>query len=136
MYGPTLSSAYEQPTSDYPSGDGPCLSYMNAKSLRRITGRLRGQPARDSRRTLIDKALAQRLCRTFERDLELSNVRGIHFYVKNSVVTLYGTIRHELDRALLVSLVEQIEGVEGVEEHLQIVDQPFQETHSEITLQL
>ena len=91
---------------------------------------------RDSRRTLTDKALAQRLCRTFERDLELSNVRGIHFYVKNSVVTLYGTIRHELDRALIVSFVEQIEGVETVEEHLQIVDLPFQEAESEIVLEL
>ena len=69
-------------------------------------------------------------------DTILAGIQGIHFYVKNGVITLYGTIRHELDRALLVSLVEQIEGVEGVEEHLQIVDQPFQETHSEITLQL
>ena len=136
MYGPTLSSACEQPTSDAPSGGVPCLSYMNAKSLRRITRRLHGQSVRDSRRTLTDKALAQRLCRTFERDLELSNVRGIHFYVKNSVVTLYGTIRHELDRNLIVSLVEQIDGVEAVEEHLQIVDLPFQEAESEIMLEL
>ena len=136
MYGPTLSSAYEQPTSASPSGGGPCLSYMNVTPLRRITRRFRGQSVRDSRRTLTDKALAQRLCRTFERDLELSNVRGIHFYVKNSVVTLYGTIRHELDRALIVSFVEQIEGVETVEEHLQIVDLPFQEAESEIVLEL
>ena len=109
---------------------------MNANALRRLTRRLRAQPTRDSRRTLKDKALAQRLSRTFERDLELSNVRGIHFYVKNSVVTLYGTIRHELDRNLIVSFVEQIDGVEGVVEHLQIVDLPFQETQSEIMLEL
>ena len=136
MYDPTLSSAYEQPTSDSPSGGVPCLPYMNANALRRLTRRLRGQPTRDARRTLKDKALAQRLSRTFERDLELSNVRGIHFYVKNSVVTLYGTIRHELDRNLIVSFVEQIDGVEDVVEHLQIVDLPFQETQSEIMLEL
>ena len=109
---------------------------MKAYSLRKLTRRLHATPARDTRRTLKDKVLALRLFRTFERDLELASVHGIHFYVKNSVVTLYGAIRHELDRTLLISLVEQIEGVEGVEEHLQIVDQPFQETQSEITLQL
>ena len=109
---------------------------MKSFSLRQLTRRLRRAPARDPRRTLKDKALALRLFRTFERDLELARVHGIHFYVKNCVVTLYGAIRHELDRDLLVSFVEQIEGVEGVEEHLQIVDQPFRETESEITLQL
>ena len=109
---------------------------MKSFSFQQLTHRLRTTPARDTRRTLKDKALALRLFRTFERDLELAGVRGIHFYVKNSVVTLYGTIRHELDRDLLVSFVEQIDGVEGVDEHLQIVDQPFQETESEITLQL
>ena len=109
---------------------------MKSHPLQQITRRLRKRPARDTRRTLKDKALAQRLYRTFERDLELANVRGIHFYVKNGTVTLYGAIRHELDRTLLVSFVEQIEGVQGVVEHLQIVDQPFQEPESEITLQL
>ncbi len=109
---------------------------MIAYSLRQLTRRLRPAPARDTRRTLKDKVLVHRLYRTFESDLELASVRGIHFYVKDNVVTLYGTIRHELDRTLLVSLIEQIDGVEEVVEHLQIVDQPFQETQSEITLQL
>jgi hypothetical protein len=109
---------------------------MSYPSLRRITRRLRGTPVLDARRTLKGKALALRLYRTFERDLELSNVRGIHFYVKNGVVTLYGTIRHELDRNLIISLVERIEGVQQVVTHLQVVDLPFQETQSEITLRL
>ena len=131
-----IVSAYEQPRREFPQGLSLSVFYMKVFTLEQLTRRLRATPTRDTRRTLKDKALAQRLHRTFERDLELANVRGIHFYVKNSVVTLYGAIRHELDRALIVSLVKQIDGVEGVEEHLQIVDQPFQETESEITLQL
>ena len=109
---------------------------MRPNSLQRITRRLRGAPIRDSRLTLKDKALAFRLHHTFERDLELAHVKGIHFYVKKGMVTLHGTIRHELDRDLLIALVGQIDGVTEVVEHLQIVEEPFQETSSEITLHL
>lgn len=91
---------------------------------------------RDGRQTRTDRALAHRLFQTFEYDLELAGVRGIHFYVQNAIVTLYGTVRHELDRDLLVSLVRRIDGVEDVVEHLQIVDRPFQGTEAEITLNL
>ncbi len=98
--------------------------------------RLRGIPIRDARLTLKDKALALRLFETFERDLELAHLRGVHFYVKKGTVTLYGTIRHELDRELLISLVAQLDGVEEVVEHLQIADRSFQESQSEITLHL
>ena len=91
---------------------------------------------RDARATLKDKALALRLFQTFERDLELAHVRGVHFYVKKGTVTLHGTIRHELDRDLLVSLITEIDGVETVEEQLEIVDLPFEESSSEIILHL
>ncbi len=109
---------------------------MRLHAIQRIAHRLRGTPVRDARPTLKDKALALRLYLTFERDLELAHVRGIHFYVKKSTVTLHGTIRHELDRDLLVSLIVQIDGVKAVVEHLQIADSPFQESQSEITLHL
>ncbi len=98
--------------------------------------RLQRTPARDSRQTLKDRALAYRLFHTFERDMELASVRGIHFYVQNGTVTLYGTIRHELDRTLLVSMVRQITGVKGVVEHLQIVDRPFQEAEAELMMRM
>ena len=109
---------------------------MRLHSKRSTAHHLRGTPVRDARRTIKDKALALRLYRTFERDLELAHVRGIHFYVKKGTVTLYGTIRHELDRDLLVSLIAQLDGVVEVVEHLQIVEAPFRESESEIMLNL
>ncbi len=109
---------------------------MPSYSLQPIARRLRGTPIRDARLTRNDKALALRLLQTFERDLELAHVRGVHFYVKKGTVTLSGTIRHELDRELLIALVAQLDGVKEVVEHLQIVDRPFQESPSEITLHL
>ncbi len=109
---------------------------MPSYSIEPIAHRLRGTPIRHARLTLKDKALALRLFETFERDLELAHLRGVHFYVKKGTVTLYGTIRHELDRELLISLVAQLDGVEEVVEHLQIADRSFQESQSEITLHL
>ena len=109
---------------------------MPLRPIQRTTHRVRETPIRDARLTLKDKALALRLFQTFERDLELAHVHGIHFYVKKGTVTLYGTIGHELDRDLLVSLITQIDGVEAVDEQLQIDDSPSQESQSEITLHL
>ena len=109
---------------------------MKFTSLRNLSDRLRPSSARDSRLTLKDRMLAQRLFRTFERDLELARVRGIHFYVRSGIVTLYGTIRHALDRELIVSLVRKMQGVKGVVEHLQVVDEPFQEAEAELMLRL
>ena len=77
--------------------------------------------------TRKDRALTQRLFATFERDLELADVHGIHFYVQNGTVTLYGVVRHELDRELLLSLVRQVPGVKGVVEEFQLVDRRFQD---------
>lgn len=80
-----------------------------------------------NRQTESDRALARRLHANFERDLELADIHGIHFYVQNGTVTLYGVIRNELEQELLVSLVRQIPGVKGVVSHLQIVDATFRE---------
>ncbi len=126
----------EQVKKEPPTRVGLLQPFMYPHPIQRITHRLRGTPVRDARSTLKDKALALRLYQTFERDLELAHVRGIHFYVKKSTVTLHGTIRHELDRDLLLSLIAQLDGVEAVVEHLQIADSPFQESQSEITLHL
>ena len=75
--------------------------------------------------TRRDRTLCRRLNRTIEHDLELAEVQGIHFYVQNGVVTLYGAVRHDLDRDLLTSLVRHVPGVKGVVGHLQVMAPRF-----------
>ena len=75
--------------------------------------------------TRRDETLCRRLCRTIEHDLELADIQGIHFYVQNGVVTLYGAVRHNLDRDLLTSLVRHVPGVKGVVPHLQVMGGRF-----------
>ena len=104
---------------------------MIAERIHSIRRRL-GLPRRGhDRQTARDVSLARRLFNTFERDLELADIQGVHFYVQGGVVTLYGTVRHELDRDLLMTLVREMQGVKGVVTHLQLVDPRFQETSSE-----
>lgn len=70
-----------------------------------------------------DHALARRLQATFERDLEMTDVHGLHFYVQNGVVSLYGTLRHELDQDLLLTCVQRVPGVTGIDtENLNATD--------------
>jgi osmotically-inducible protein OsmY len=100
---------------------------MLLRPFHRLARRLTRTFARDDRMTTRDRNLARRLFATFERELELAEVQGIHFYVQNGIVTLYGAVRHELDRDLLNSLIRQIPGVKGVISSLQIVDARFQD---------
>lgn len=46
--------------------------------------------------------------------MELSDLEGFHFYVREGVVTLYGTIRHDLDQNLLLTTLRQVPGVKDV----------------------
>lgn len=99
---------------------------IGTNSLQALTRRIRERGNALTQRTGHDRALARRLYTTFERDLEVADVHGLHFYVSNGTVTLYGTIRSELDRDLLISVVRQVPGVKGVVTRLQFVDRRFQ----------
>lgn len=101
---------------------------MIAQGIKSLRRRLSGARSRDARQTARDLSLTRRLFSTFERDLELADIHGIHFYVQNGVVTLYGTVRHDLDREMLISLVRELAGVKGVVAHLQLVESRFQQT--------
>ncbi len=101
---------------------------MIAERLQALRRRLTRSRTRGARQTALDSTLSRRLFNMFERDMDLAEIHGIHFYVHNSVVTLYGTVRHELDRELLVSLVRDVAGVKGVVAHLQLVESRFQQT--------
>ena len=98
-----------------------------ANSLyRTLIRRLRSTSApRDGRQSVKDELLARRLARTFEHDLALADVHGIHFYVREGTVTLYGVVQHDLDRELLVGIVRDVEGVEDVVDNLQVVAPHF-----------
>lgn len=95
---------------------------MEISVLQRMVRRLKSGESPHGYRTRRDRVLARRLQETFDRDLELTRVSGLHLFVQNSIVTLYGSVRHELDRELITSVARKVPGVKGVVEHLQIVD--------------
>lgn len=102
---------------------------MISTQLQKLRGlRIRRQSRlQDERQTSKDRALALRLFNTFEHDLAQTDMRGLQFYVQHGTVTLYGIIRHEIDRELLSSVVRQMPGVKGVVDNLHVVDQRFQQ---------
>lgn len=73
-----------------------------------------------SGQTETDRELARRLRDLFESDLRLADVQAIHFYVREGTVTLHGIVHHTLDRELLGHLVEQVDGVDRVQNNLDI----------------
>ncbi len=88
--------------------------------MQRALSRLRGADTAQGYKTRRDRVIARRLQETFDRDLELTRVSGLHLFVQNSEVTLYGTVQNELDRELIVAIAGKIPGVKGVIEHLQV----------------
>lgn len=88
--------------------------------------RLRRNATSVQKRTMRDKVLARRLFRRFEYDLADTDLQGLHFYVQNGIVTLYGSVRHELDQELLEDVVRGIPGVRSVVTNLQTVSPAHQ----------
>jgi osmotically-inducible protein OsmY len=93
--------------------------------------KIRSRRTGDERDTLSDRLLAERLYRTFENAPEAAQVRGIHFYVHNGMVTIYGTVRHEENQEELSARIREIPGVKGVVEHVQVVEPYHQELRVE-----
>ncbi|MGI9173743.1 MAG: BON domain-containing protein [Rhodothermales bacterium] len=83
-----------------------------------------GRPSRTEPPKVSDRVLAKRLGNLIERDLYLTGVEDVRFFVKDGVVLIRGSVRHYLDRSLLVSLVESIPGVRSVAADLKVA--PFQ----------
>lgn len=100
------------------------------KPFRTMTQRWRKPLTRRARQTAADRVLAERLCATFEQELAMMDVQGIHFYVKDGTVTLYGSVAHALNRELLVALVKDLPDVRGVVSHLHVDDQPAPEAEA------
>jgi osmotically-inducible protein OsmY len=95
-----------------------------AGSLKSLITRFKSVTSSGDYRTRRDQVVAQRLQNAFERDLELARVQGLNFFVQNGVVTLYGTIRHELDRELILGVIRGVAGVREIVEHIQLADTP------------
>lgn len=100
---------------------------MDYSPLHKILRRLGRTAASGDFRTRRDRVVSRRLQDTFDRDLELARVNGLHVFVQNCVVTLYGTVRHDLDKELIVSIARGVPGVKGVVENLQLVETRFRD---------
>ena len=79
-----------------------------------------GRPDTPKPPEVSDRALAKRLSNLIERDLYLTGVEDVRFFVKDGVVLIRGSVRHYLDRSLLVSLVESVPGVRSVAADLKV----------------
>lgn len=94
-----------------------------ATHIQRLAVRLYRMRPEGKRATLRDRLLAERLRSAFERELPSSGVGGIHVYALGGNVTLYGSVRHQLDRELLVQFVKHVHGVRDVVDHLQVSEE-------------
>ncbi len=94
---------------------------MEVRVIRRVLGGAAASRRHANTRTRRDQIIARRLQTTFDRDMEIEGVSGLHAYVQNSVVTLHGSVRSDLDRELIVSIARRIPGVKDVVEHLKLI---------------
>ena len=75
-----------------------------------------------------NKQITDALYETFEEDMAEADVKGLHFYVRNGTVTIYGLARHQLDRDLIVALTEQVAGVREVKDNMESVSEEPSDT--------
>src|SRR5690625_2328718 len=94
------------------------MSVMEVRVIRRVLGGAAASRRHANTRTRRDQIIARRLQTTFEQDMEIAGVSGLHAYVQNSVVTLHGSVRTDLDRELILSIARRIPAAEHVVEPL------------------
>ena len=93
----------------------PQTTPSHPSRIQSIIARFTAQPHAS---TVKDQLLSKRLIDLFEYELAASNLRGIHFYVQDQVVTLQGTVRNAQDHQTLLRLVQNIPNVHYVVDHL------------------
>lgn len=69
--------------------------------------------------TVADQQIARRLFVTFER-LGMVHTQGLHFYVFDGAVSIYGSVATPEVRDQVLNLITTLPGVRQVTEHLQI----------------
>ena len=97
-----------------PIGQSSWLGQLVRRTRAALPARAPSKHRAKTLETRKDQQLARRICTTVERDLAAADLRELHFYVYRGTVTVFGTVRHDLDRDLLTALAGQIPGVENV----------------------
>ncbi len=71
------------------------------------------EPASDK-----DRRIARRLQDLFERELALSEIGSLQFFVHKGSVVLKGSIQQPADRAAVLEIIESVPEVKRVVDHL------------------
>ena len=73
------------------------------------------------RHAFTDKRIASYIAHLFESELDGVEIEGLRFYVKNRIVSVYGTLYREIDHERVIKLASRIIGLEAVVDHIQVV---------------
>jgi hypothetical protein len=71
-------------------------------------------------RTLADRALAERVFDAFESE-EMPEVRGLHFYVFEGAISVYGAVASTAERDAVLGLLATISGATHIADHLTVL---------------
>ena len=79
------------------------------------------------RNAFSDQRIATYLAKLFESDLHALEAEGLRFFVKNRIVTIYGTVYREVDRELVIRHASRIIGLKAVVDRMQLIDSVYEE---------
>lgn len=74
------------------------------------------------KQTFSDKRLAYYLAELFESELPGLQVEGLRFYVKNRILSIYGTLYRDADHEQVIKLAGRIAGLEAVVDRIQLIE--------------
>lgn len=77
--------------------------------------------------TITDRQIAGYLADLFEQDLPDTHVESLRFYVKQRIVTLYGTLYQAADHDNVMRLTARIPGIEAIVDRVQVVEDVHRE---------
>ncbi len=78
-------------------------------------------------RPLSDRQIAAFLRDLFEADLAHTHAEGLRFYVKERIVTIYGTLYRTQDRENVIRLTGHIPSLKAIVDRMVVVDDVHKE---------
>ncbi|HCR49957.1 MAG TPA: hypothetical protein DIW24_10025 [Bacteroidetes bacterium] len=75
-----------------------------------------------SEKTCQDKSLCLSVCQLFDQDLAYLSLKSLHFYVRDGVLTIQGTLKDPIAKETVFKLLESVGGIKEIVDMIDLME--------------
>ncbi|MBL7980158.1 MAG: hypothetical protein JNN12_17610 [Bacteroidetes Order II. Incertae sedis bacterium] len=75
-----------------------------------------------SEKTKQDQSLCFSVCQLFDHDLAHLSLNGLHFYIRDGILTVQGTLKDNIAKETVFKLLESIAGIKEIVDMIDLLE--------------